>query len=79
VNLVIKKMTNVTFRIQEDMLRKAREKAGKERKSLNHLVNQWLKNYSVAQDAAFDVRKYLDRVKGVKVGRKFTREEMNER
>lgn len=76
---MIKKMTNVTFRIQENMLRKAREKAVKERKSLNNLVNQWLKNYSVAQDAAFDVHKYLDRVKGVKIGRKFTREEMNER
>ena len=76
---MIKKMTNVTFRIQEDMLRKAREKAGKERKSLNHLVNQWLKNYSVVQDVAFDVHRYLDRVRGAKIGRKFTREEMNER
>lgn len=76
---MIKKMANVTFRIQEDMLRKAREKAVRERKSLNNLVNQWLKSYSVAQDAAFDVHKYLNRVRGVKIGRKFTREEMNER
>lgn len=72
-------MKNVTFRIQEDMLRKAREKAGKEKKSLNNLVNQWLKNYSGVQDETFDVGKYLDRIKGVKIGRKFTREEMNER
>lgn len=76
---MIKKMKNVTFRIQEDMLRKAREKAGKERKSLNNLINQWLKNYSATQDEAFDVHKYLERVRGVKIGRKFTREEMNER
>ena len=76
---MIKKMKNVTFRIQEDMLRKAREKAGKEKRSLNHLIDQWLRSYSATQDETFDVRKYLDRIKGVKIGRTFTREEMNAR
>ena len=76
---MIKKMKNVTFRIQEDMLRKAREKAGKEKRSLNRLIDQWLRSYSATQDETFDVRKYLDRIKGVKIGRTFTREEMNAR
>ena len=76
---MIKRMKNVTFRIQEDMLRKVREKAGKERRSLNNLIDQWLRSYSATQDETFDVRKYLARIKGVKIGHKFTREEMNDR
>ena len=76
---MIKRMKNVTFRIQEDSLNKAREKATKEKRSLNKLINQWIKNYTVTKDETFDVRKYLGRIKGVKIGRKFTREEMNER
>lgn len=76
---MIKKMKNVTFRVQEDTLKRAREKAGKERRSLNNLVGQWFKNYSAAQNETFDVRQYLNRIKGVKIGRKFTRVEMNAR
>jgi len=76
---MIKKMKNVTFRVPEDSLVKAREKATKEKRSLNELINQWIKNYSAVKDEFFDVRKYLGRIKGVKISRKFTREEMNER
>lgn len=76
---MIKKMKNVTFRIQEDSLLKAREKATKEKRSLNKLINQWIKNYSATKGEAFDMHTYLGRIKGVKIGCKFTREEMNER
>lgn len=76
---MIKKMKNVTFRIQEEPLNKAREKAAKEKRSLNKLINQWIKNYSATKDEVFDVRQYVKRIKGEKIGRTFTREEMNER
>ncbi len=76
---MIKIMRNVTFRVQEDSLVKAREKAGREKRSLNALINQWIKNYSAAKEEGFDAYKYLSRFRGVKIGRKFTREEMNER
>lgn len=52
------------------MLKKAREKARKQR--------QRLKNSKI-QGGTFDVYKYLDRIKEVKIGHKFTREEMNDR
>lgn len=76
---MIKKMKNVTFRISEESLNKAREKAAKEKRSLNKLINQWIKNYSATKDETFDVRRYMKRIKGEKIGRTFTREEMNER
>ena len=39
--------------------------------------NQWLKN--LAADETFNVYQYLERIKGVNMSRKFTRETMNKR
>ena len=76
---MIKKAKNVTFRIQEDLLKKARAKALKEHQSLNKLVSQWLKNYAAGKGQQMDYMSFMAKLDNIKIGKKFTREEMNER
>ena len=76
---MVKRMTNVTFRIQEESLLKARSKALKEHRSLNNLINHWIKNYVGVADRDFNLHEYVKQFKNIKIGQKFTREERNAR
>lgn len=70
---------NVTFAINDHLVRKARAKASRQNSSLNRVFGDWLQHY-VEQDAAarnFDaVMRELARTKA---GKRFSRDEMNER
>ncbi len=76
---MIKKATNITFKVDEDVLAKAREKALVEHQSLNSLVNQWMKNYTYKKENQTSYLEFMKQFDGIKIGKKFTREEMNER
>ncbi|EMJ97699.1 toxin-antitoxin system, antitoxin component, ribbon-helix-helix domain protein [Leptospira alstonii serovar Pingchang str. 80-412] len=54
-------------------------RAASERKSLTDVFNEFLKNYSNSVKDVSDYENLLQKLNYVKVGRKFTREEMNER
>lgn len=71
--------TNVTFSISPLLLRKAREKAVAERKTLNVLFRDWVENYVRGQKSSADYRALMARLRHVESGGKFSREEMNER
>ena len=70
---------NITFRADEELIRRAREKAAREGTSLNALFRQWLRDYVEPEAAASEYRAFMERLSHVRAGRKFTREEMNER
>jgi len=70
---------NITFNAEEALLRKAREKAMHERKSLNVLFRDWLSRYVNQDDVSNDYHTLMKRLKHIVPGRKFSREEMNER
>ncbi|ASV08199.1 antitoxin [Leptospira interrogans serovar Canicola] len=72
-------MKNITFRADDQLLEKARLRAASERKSLTDVLNEFLKNYSNSVKDVTDYENLLQNLAYVKVGRKFTREEMNER
>ena len=74
-------LRNITLSADEQLIVRAREKAGAAQTTLNVEFRKWLATYSAAQDdtavARFqDVMKQLTRVDA---GRSFTRDEMNER
>jgi len=70
---------NITLSADENVLRRAREKAANEKRSLNHAFREWLERYAGQEKSgdAFDA--LLKRLSYVRPGRKFSREEMNER
>lgn len=73
-------LKNITFSAEDVLIQKAREKAGSERKTLNVLFRDWLKRYVHQTDAKDEYRRLMKRLSYVNTrGKKFSREEMNER
>jgi hypothetical protein len=70
---------NITLSADESAIERAREVARSEHKTLNDAFREWLNWYAsrgarrAELDALFEKLKYAD------TGRKFTRDEMNER
>ena len=70
---------NITFTADEAIIEHARQRAATSHMTLNELFRAWLARY-VAQPAAADQYETLmARLSHVQAGRKFSREEMNER
>jgi plasmid stability protein len=70
---------NITFRLDDDLIRRAREKAAHEGTSVNAVFRQWLRDYAGPEAAVGEYRALMQRLGYARAGRKFTREEMNER
>ena len=74
------KIRNITLSAAEDALKKAREKAIGEGKSLNVKFREWLQKYISPQDYSRNYEKLMKSLKHVDPGRsKFSRDEANER
>jgi hypothetical protein len=72
-------MRNVTLSAEEDLIDAARERALSEKTTLNEAFRRWLASYAQAHKAR-QVDDTLAALRGrLTVGRKLTREEMNER
>jgi hypothetical protein len=72
-------MKNITLSADEQLIRSAREKAGKENTTLNALFRQWLARYAgkgSSRQAYGELMKWLSYARP---GKRFTREEMNKR
>jgi len=74
-NLMLK---NITFTAEEEVIRRARARAKSEHSTLNLKFRDWLLRYS-GMDQQRDLEELFDRLSYADPGRKFTREEMNER
>jgi len=78
-------LKNITFSADETLIREARRQAALQNTTLNQLFREWLEQYIVQQDsearqqaiARYDA--LMRRLGHVNAGRKFTREELNER
>jgi len=72
-------LKNITFSADENLIRKARERAAAKRTTLNEEFREWLEKYA---ERPHTTAAYTDMMKHfgyVKPGRTFQREEMNER
>ncbi len=70
---------NITLSAEEEIIRKARERALRERTTLNDEFRKWLRQYSRFGITGHEYERMMKSLEYAKPGRQFTREEMNER
>jgi hypothetical protein len=71
-------LKNITFSVDEKLIYMARIKAREQRQTLNALFRSWLSRYAGQQLAHESYVQLMKRLKYVKVGKTFKREELND-
>jgi hypothetical protein len=72
-------MKNITFSADEAAIERAREVARSEHRNLIDAFREWLIQYGSRRVSAAEVTELYNSLRHVNAGRKFTRDEMNER
>jgi predicted transcriptional regulator len=72
-------MKNITLSADDDLIEQARQVAHSQRKSLNAVFREWLLQYTAQSGSAQEVDSLTRRLRHVRAGRRFSRDEMNER
>ena len=74
-------LRNITLSADEQLIARARDKAGAAQTSLNLEFRKWLAAYAATQDdaAVARFRDVMKQLGTVDAGRTFTRDELNER
>lgn len=76
----INTMKNITLSAPEELIEQARKKATLNGTTLNNEFREWLRSQSTSGKTRSDkYKQLLNSLKYVDAGKKFTREEMNER
>jgi hypothetical protein len=70
---------NITFSAEDTAIERGREVARGENRTLNDAFREWLDWYGSRRITREEIEALYARLKYVNPGRKFTREEMNER
>lgn len=68
----------ITFHADDELSRKAQEKAARKPTSLNELFNAWLRQYVNADVRAGEFDAVMQSMDYVQPGKAFSRDEMNE-
>jgi len=73
-------MKNITFSANEEIIEAARKRARDEHTTLNNAFRRWLASYAGKEKQVFEAEVVMRELRGkLRVGRKLSREEMNER
>lgn len=72
-------MKNITLSADEDLIEQARVIARSQRKSLNVLFREWLVQFTAQSGSAQEVDSLTKRLRHIRAGRHFSRDELNER
>ena len=73
-------MKNITLSADEKLIEVARERARAEHTTLNAEFRRWLADYAQREQRMQHYDQVVEKLRGkVRVGRKLTRDEMNER
>ena len=72
-------MRKITFSADKTDIELARESARSQDTTLDELFCEWLREIAAGQQRAREYRALMERLRYVDAGRKFTRDEMNER
>lgn len=72
-------MKNLTLSADEDLIEKARVIARSQRRTLNAAFREWLEQFTASEGdvAGFDA--LMKTLRGIDAGKRFTRDELNER
>lgn len=73
------KQKNITLSADEKLIQLARAKALRENKTLNKVFRDWLASYAGKFVSAENYLSFMRDLKYVKVGKHFSRDELNER
>jgi len=72
-------MKNVTLSADEELIEQARLVARSQHKTLNAVFREWLAQFAAQSGSEQELDSLIKRLRHVKAGRHFTRDEMNER
>jgi len=72
-------LKNITFSAEEEIIRRARQRAAAENTTLNDEFRRWLEKYVERPESAGAFMELMDHFAYVQAGRSFRRDEMNER
>jgi len=72
-------MKNITLSADEYLLEKARAVARSQRRTLNAAFREWLEQFTAKEGNVQDFDALMGQLEKVDAGRRFTRDEMNER
>ena len=73
------RMKNITLSADEQLIEQARLLAKSRHKTLNALFREWLEQLTAQDGGTQEYDSLMKRLKHVQAGRRFTRDEMNER
>jgi hypothetical protein len=72
-------MKNITLSADEDLIEQARLVARQQHRTLNGAFREWLLQFTAQSGSAREYEALMNRLRQVKAGRCFSRDEMNER
>ena len=72
-------MKNVTLSADEDLIEQARQVARSQRRTLNAAFREWLLQFTARAGNGQQVDALMRQLRHVNAGRRFSRDEMNER
>jgi hypothetical protein len=72
-------LKNITLSAEEGLIEKARDKARRERTTLNATFRQWLDQYVGRGAKTADLDSFMESLSYARPGKKFSRNELNER
>ncbi|KAA3662095.1 MAG: hypothetical protein DWQ10_03210 [Calditrichaeota bacterium] len=72
-------LKNITLSAEEELIKSARKKAQTEHTTLNENFRRWLKNYVQADSNSSNYKELMKTLDYASPGRKFSRDELNER
>ena len=72
-------MKNITLSADEDLIEQARRVARSQHKTLNSAFREWLLSFTAQSGNGQEFDALMRRLRHVNAGRRFSRDEMNER
>lgn len=72
-------LKNITLSAEEGLIEKARDKARRERTTLNASFRLWLDQYVGRGAKSADLDSFMESLSYARPGKKFSRDELNER
>jgi hypothetical protein len=72
-------MKNITLSADEELIEQARQLARAQKRTLNDAFREWLVQFTQQNGSAEEYHALMQRLSHVRPGRRFTRDEMNER
>lgn len=72
-------MKNITLSADDELIEQARLVARQQHRTLNAAFREWLLQFTVESGSVREYDALMRRLRRVKAGRRFTRDEMNER